>query len=68
MQARKKPRGPKARCHNCGLECNRMFCCEWCVNTYVSRQNAHQAARRRRTRSQPDEGTGPLANETAAGG
>ena len=68
MQADKTSSGPTKRCHNCGLECTGMFCCEWCVNTYLARQDAHRVARRRRARSQPNEGSGPGARKAAAGG
>lgn len=68
MQADRIPSSPTERCHNCGLACNGMLCCEWCINTYLARQDAHRVARRRRARSHPNEGSAPGASETAAGG
>ncbi len=68
MQADKTSSSPTKRCHNCGLECKGMFCCEWCVNTYFERQDAHRAARRSRARSQPNEGSRSGAGEAAGGG
>ena len=41
------------RCHNCGLPCTGMFCCDWCSSTYLARYDAHQAAHRPRARSRP---------------
>ncbi len=46
----------KKRCHNCGLPCNGIFCCDWCLNTYIARRDAHRVDRRRRARSRPDKG------------
>lgn len=56
MPANETPKSPRKRCHNCGLPCNGMFCCDWCMSAYLARRDAHQAARRRRARSQPDKG------------
>jgi len=68
MQTDKTPSGPTTRCHNCGLPCNGMFCCEWCINTYLARRDAHRVARRHRARSQPNEGSAPGASGTIACG
>ena len=68
MQADKTSRSPTKRCHNCGLACKGMFCCDWCMDAYLARRDAHGAARRRRARSQLNEGSAPRASDTAAGG
>ena len=47
-------RSPNKRCHNCGLPCKGMFCCGWCFKTYLARQDAHRAARRRRAPTKAD--------------
>jgi len=57
---------PTKRCHNCNLACNGMFCCEWCINTYLARQDAHRVSRRSCARSQPIEGSAPEVGHQAA--
>lgn len=66
MRADKAPRDPRKRCHNCGLPCNGLFCSEWCIDTYLARRDAHQVARRRPARSQPNERTAREAGDSAA--
>lgn len=66
MQVNKTSNNPRKRCQNCGLPGNRMFCCEWCLDAYLARQNAHRVARRRQARSQSDKGSAPGANQAAA--
>jgi hypothetical protein len=68
MQADRKTSGPTKSCHNCGLTCNGMFCCEWCINTYLARQDAHRVIRRCQAQSKPNEGSAPEAGKTAVGG
>jgi hypothetical protein len=68
MGTDKPPRRPTKRCYNCGLACNGMFCCEWCIDTYYARQDAQRAASRRRAQSQPNQGLAPGAGEISAGG
>ena len=67
MPANETPRRPRERCYNCGLPCNGMFCCDWCLNTYLARRDAHQVARQRRARSQSREGSVPAADQAASG-
>ncbi len=62
MPANETPKSPRKRCHNCGLPCNGMFCCDWCMSAYLARRDAHQAVRRRRARSQLDKGSAPGAD------
>ena len=59
---------PTKRCQNCGLACNGMFCCEWCMNAYLARRDAHRIARRRPARSQPNEGKVPETGQDGTGG
>ena len=61
MPVNETPRRPRKRCHNCGLPCNDMFCCHWCLNTYLARREVHQAGRRRRARSHSNKGSVPGA-------
>lgn len=63
MQVNKTTSSTKKHCHNCGLLCNGMFCCEWCLNTYCARQDAH----RRRARSQSNKGSTPGIKKHSAG-
>ena len=68
MLADKNLRSPTKRCHNCGLECNGMFCCEWCINTYLEREEAHRVARRAGAASRPNKGSTPDAGQEEASG
>ncbi len=68
MQADKPSGSPPKRCLNCGLACKGAFCCEWCMDTYLARQDAHRVARRRRARAQPNEDSAPGAGKAATGG
>ncbi len=67
MQVNKRSSNPRKRCHNCGLPCNGMFCCEWCLNTYWARQAAHRVADQRRERSQSNKGSTPGIKKHSAG-
>ena len=67
MEANEASRNPKKHCQNCGLACNGMFCCEWCVSTYCARRDAHRMAGRRRAQSQSDEDSTPGEGQRAAG-
>lgn len=62
MQANEAPRSPKGCCHNCGLPCKGMFCCDWCFDTYLARRDAHRVAHRRKAQAQPDKGSETAAN------
>jgi hypothetical protein len=59
MNTEKTSRRPTKRCHNCGLACHGMFCCDWCMDAYLARRDAEEVARRRGGRSRPDERSGP---------
>jgi hypothetical protein len=67
MPADDAHKNPKKRCHNCGLPCSGMFCCDWCLSTYLARRDAHQAVRQRRTRSQSNKCSPPGSDQAAAG-
>ena len=54
MPKRKEQQKPNKRCHNCGLTCVGMFCCDWCMNTYLARRAAHQVARRSSAGTPPE--------------
>jgi len=63
---------PGRCCHNCGLECNGMFCCAWCVNAYLARLDAHRTAHRQGGQAKPGEGpkagslrTTPIESDSA---
>jgi hypothetical protein len=68
MQANKTSGRPTNRCHNCGLPCNTMFCCDWCVDAYLARLKVHRGEHGRpaRTRLNKDSTPGPGPKE--AGG
>lgn len=68
MQADKASRRPTTHCHNCGLACNELFCCEWCTNTYLARMEAHRGGQARHVRSRPDKSSMPGTDETPARG
>ena len=68
MHGDKISSSPTKRCHNCGLACNGMFCCEWCLSTYLARLDAHRIARRCRARLQPKDGSAPGAGQPATSG
>lgn len=68
MHGDKISSSPTKHCQNCGLACNGMFCCEWCMSAYLARRDAHQVARRRRARSRPNKGSAPGAGQTAGDG
>ncbi len=40
MPTNEAPRSPRKRCLNCGLSRDAMFCCDWCLNTFIARQDA----------------------------
>lgn len=43
---------PRKHCLNCGLSCEDIFCCDWCLKTYKARLDAHQVGHRQRAPSQ----------------
>ena len=40
MPTNEAARSPRKRCLNCGLSCDGMFCCDWCLNTFIARRDA----------------------------
>lgn len=57
MEINKTSNNSGKRCSNCGLRCKGMFCCEWCLNTYYARRDAHRC----QPPSQPDKKSAPAA-------
>ena len=66
MRMNEQSRSPTKRCQNCALPCNGMFCCEWCMGTYLARRNAHDVARRERAALPSKERAGPESDQSVA--
>ncbi len=44
MSTNEGSRSPRKLCLNCGLSCDGMFCCNWCLNAFIARRDAAKEA------------------------
>ena len=44
MSRNEEPTNPRKLCLNCGLSCDGMFCCNWCLNAFMARRDAAKEA------------------------